>query len=215
MKRVVMSSIVSVLVVTLGQPSLAQNPGPTELERERFIRIVEPVIYPMQRLQGELWSWSELRTSCGIGHGRGTTELGQALIRCEPDKPQRIGFHGGNEPERIWANMIITVTVKGFNTHEKLCWVRGDDHGAGDVMKYCDDKKPGTIKPVVVARFTMKTTLIRYDEKEAKELTAASLRLGQLVTSAGILEPRRIEAGEVKSREVVISPIKYEFPNGK
>ncbi len=211
----------SFLVVVWGQVGLTQNTEPTELERERLIRIIEPAIYPLLRLaeqerhrEGD-YDWSELSKSCAIGITTQKTELGQAYIHCHPDRPQSIAIHGGNTPEWIWANMTITVTVKGFNTHERLCWVPSDRNGIGDIMQYCDEKKPGTIRPVVVATFTLKTTLVRYDEKEAQEITAANLRRGQIVTSGGIFEPERIEAEDVKSRNVTMSPVRYEFPNRK
>lgn len=216
MRRTFVLLVMLILTGVLGQVTLAQNAGPTELERERLIRIVEPVIYPMWRLQDERWDWGELSTSCGLGHANALkTELGQAWIQCEADRVQRIAYHGPNHPEDIWGNMTIKVTVQGFSSHERLCWLSDDVPGLSDTRQYCDEKKPGRVKAVVIAHFTMKTTLVRYDEKEAKELTAANLRRGQMVTSAGIFEPRRIEAGEVKSREVVISPVKYEFLSGK
>lgn len=221
--KCVVSLVVLFLVGALGQESSAQNTGPTDLELQQFIRIVEPVIYPIQRLQGERWDWRELSTSCGLGGVKILrTEMGQAWIRCEPDRPQSIGFHGGNEPERIWANMTIAVTVQGFNTQEHLCWLSSDDRdtGTSDVRRFCSDgnRSDRHIRAVVIARFTMKTTLLRYDEKEAKELTAYYLRDKQAVTSGrsgDILDWRPVEAGEVKSREVVISPVKYEFLSGK
>lgn len=231
MRRAFVLFVVLVLVSVLGQAGSAQTPGPTDLERERLIRIVEPVIYPMQRLRIEQSDWSELLTSCGISGFHDSpivTEMGQAWIVCVPDKWFMFAYEGPNPLDQVYGDRKIEVIVQGFARKEPLCVPYTKDirrvFGERELRVPCSDKgnigatTDNPIRADIIARFTITTKVERYTKKEVDELNEfrrkilEDQRSGQVV-SFPPLNPRMRKAGDVKDLKISVTPVTYEFVN--
>ena len=196
-----------------------------ELARERLIRIVEPVVYPLQRMgfAGYNYNWVELFNSCGLlGHANALqTEMGQAWTRCEGDTPFDVAIEGPNRPEGIYGNRTVRVEVQGFNTHENLCWLNEDKAGISDTRRFCDEKKNGRVKAVIIARFIFTTKVLWYTKKEVDEIIRRRKEQEDRDRKEGIVTEiigsifRLPAEGDVKSQKLTFSPVVYEFLDEK
>ena len=233
MRRSFVLLVVLVLVGVLGQVSSAQNAGPTDLERERLIRIVEPVIYPLQRLglPYNQSDWEELLTSCGISGFHDApivTEMGQAWIVCVPDKWFTFAYEGPNPLDRAYGDRKIEVVVQGFARKEPLCVPYTKDitrvFGEKEFRAPCSgDSKIGMpvnnpIRADIIARFTITTKVERYTKKEVDEHAEfrrkilADQRSGRVV-SYPPFNPPVLKVGDVKHLSISVTPVTYEFLN--
>ena len=202
--------VLLVVLVLFGIGQVVSSQGPSELERERLIRIVEPAIFPLVDLTRRTHSFEVLWDYCK-GPGVFETELGQAWFRCKEDPPISLMIHGPNPTDPTFGDRTYEITVRGFNTHDRLCWLSSDGPGTSDERQYCDEKKSGRVKAVVVGRFTLVTKWLKYNKQEADEVT--ELRRSFFGDSLGPGGP--VKEGDTKGREVTVSPVRYEFLNGK
>ena len=232
MRRLV-SLIVLVIVGIIGQESSAQNTRLTDLERERFIRIVEPVIYPLQRLglPYNQSDWRELMTSCGISGFHDApivTEMGQVWIVCKPDVWFTFAFEGPNPLDRAYGDRKIEIIIQGFAGRKPLCVPYTKDirrvFGESEVRVPCSgDGSIGmpvnnTVRADIIARFTITTKVERYTKEEVSEHAEIRKKILEDQESGRVisfprLNPPILKVGDAKNLSVSVTPVTYEFLN--
>ena len=212
-----------IVLVGLVHPIHSQGKISLEVQREHYIRIVEPVIYPLQRL-GRLsvvfWpsDWQEFSRSCGFGwNPNEQAELGQAEITCSVPILKRSDVLGEPPPlEEYYGDRTIQVVVRGFDTKERLCTIPTES--TGDFREVClNDGTPTgrRVRAVVRAKFIITTKVNRYTKEEEESAKDSGLKGRLWAGGWNFFYPSTYREGEPKDWEVKVGKVEYEFPSSR
>lgn len=184
-----------------------------EVMRQKWIRIAEPAIHPLQvfGMKSYVGIEDEVFQNCGR---RVLTELGQAWVSCDA-KPESIIWYHGGPIEDMWGDRVIDVTVEGYDTHKSLCYLDYNNPNLG--LGLCTEGTLRTkIEPVVLARLSIITKVNRYTKKDVDDwddYIRKDKEQGVVWLIDGVVaEPKSLVLGNVISWEVAASKVSYEFP---